>query len=520
MKLALVAPPVPAQYAPGADRPLGTVRTDMHKAPITALAAWLRDCAEVHILDMQADRQVNSYGTLPMGHLKLDKCRVGMPFDKAVELLSDSDIVGINANFTHSRRIVGDLLSRLRRSRPERTLLIGGTDATADPTFYLRSGADVVVRGEGELVARDVIRCLEAGSSLDDVPNISVTGESGIEHHPASFLRHQLDVNRLPPHALDLVDLGSYTDTGEGRPPWGISPPFISMETSRGCAQGCSFCATPWTKGRFRYMAADVTERHLRHYHARGVRTLLFQEDNLLSRIHRDRRAGRTDGRANLLELFGLARQLGFAWEFTNGLEFGQFECDGAIDTELIETMFWKGQVDGKRAGCYRATVPLENVLDLGPQLFRKLKHASKSWPVIDALAATGVDSLSFNVIVGRPDDDRETLRTTYQRCQALRHLVKSRSPTTAVYFNVYILSLLPGTLDYRRFHQRLDYDLNEHPEVVTFYLGSMTTSHFTPESITRARGSLAAALNDQTLVRDFDENYFLTSPEADELFL
>lgn len=516
MKVTLVATPAPSQYVDGSDRPLGTVRTYMHKAPITALAAWLRDSADVEILDMQATRDVTSYGTLPMGGVALEKCRVGMSFEDADELLADSDVVGLNANFTHSRRITGDLLGYLRRSHPDRALLVGGTDATADPGFYLRSGADVVVRGEGELVARDVIRCLESDAPLTDIPNVSVRRNGGLEHHPTRFLRDPLDVDSLPPHALDLVDLDSYSDTGEGLPPAGIEPPFISVETSRGCAQACSFCATPRTKGRFRFMSTEVMEHHLTHYRDAGVRTLLFQEDNLLSRVHQDRRAGSSAGRENLLELFRLARELGFAWEFTNGLEFGQLEHDGRIDTEIIEAMFWRGTDDGQRTGCYRATIPLENVLDLGPQLFRKLKEASKSWPVIDALAATGVDALSFNVIVGRPDDDLESLRTTYLRCEALRELVKGRSPSTSVYFNVYLLSLLPGTLDHRRFNHQLAYDLDKDPEVVTFYLGSMVTPNFTPEAITRARGSLASALNDETLISDFDETHYLTSPELD----
>lgn len=35
----------------------------MHKAPLTALAAAIRDEFDVAILDMQVDRQVTAYGT-------------------------------------------------------------------------------------------------------------------------------------------------------------------------------------------------------------------------------------------------------------------------------------------------------------------------------------------------------------------------------------------------------------------------------------------------------------------------
>lgn len=515
MKVSLVAAPAPAQFAEGVDHPLGTVRTHMHKAPLTALASWLRDEADVGILDMQADRTQTPYGTLPLGSLSLEKRRVGMTFEDADRQLADSDVVGVNANFTHSRRIIADLLSFLSFKQPERVLVVGGTDATAEPTFFLRNGADVVVRGEGELVIRDLIRCIDDGATLDTLPNISFVSNGEVHHNPTKFLRHQLDVNRLPPHALDLVQLDSYIDTGEGFPPRGVKPPFISIETSRGCAQACSFCATPQTKGRFRYMNLEVAEEHLDYYQSQGVRTLLFQEDNLLSRIQVDHRSESAAGRANLLGLFALARERGFSWEFTNGIEYGQFELGGRIDRQLIEAMFWRGE-DG--AGCYRATLPLENVLDDGPMLFRKLKPASIGWPVIEAIAACDIEMLTFNVIVGRPNDSLRSLRTTYDRCQALRDLVTARSPDVEVYFNVYLLSLLPGTVDFRHFQHLLSYDLEVDPEVITFYLGSMTTEFFNPEEFTRARGSLSSALNGDSLISDFDEAHYLTSEKVDAL--
>jgi hypothetical protein len=215
--------------------------------------------------------------------------------------------------------------------------------------------------------------------------------------------------------------------------------------------------------------------------------------------------------------MFGVARELGFAWEFTNGIEYGQFETEGRIDFELIEAMFWRSDDPSEGSGCYRATLPLENVLDDGPMLFRKIKPASIGWPVIEAIADCNVDMLTFNVIVGRPSDSLRSLRTTYDRCQALRELVL-RHADIGVYFNVYLLSLLPGTVDFRHFQNLLAYDLEVDPEVITFYLGCMNTDHFSPEELTRARGSLSSALNSDTLISDFDETHYLTSDKVDAL--
>jgi hypothetical protein len=515
MKLTLVAAPAPAQFVEGIEHPLGTVRTHMHKAPLTALASWLRDDAEVSILDMQVDRTQTPYGMLSMGSLDLEKRRVGMTFEAADDLLADTDVVGINANFTHSRRIIADFIDHLRQTDPDRRVIVGGTDATADPAFFLRHGAEVVVRGEGELVMRDLLRVMERGEKPVDLPNVSYMTSEGVKHNATKFLREQLDMSTIPPHALDLVRLDSYIDTGEGFPPPGVVPPYISIETSRGCAQACSFCATPQTKGRFRYMSTSVAREHLEYYKANGVRTLLFQEDNLLSRVQVDHRADSNEGRTNLLELFAIARDLGFAWEFTNGIEYGQFESEGRIDLELIEAMFWRGE---NGDGCYRATLPLENVLDDGPMLFRKIKPASIGWPVIEAIADCNVQMLTFNVIVGRPNESLRTLRTTYDRCRALHDLIGTHGTDVGTYFNVYLLSLLPGTVDFRHFSHMLAYDLEVDPEVITFYLGSLNTENFTPEDLTRARGSLSSALNGDSLISDFDEAHYLTSDKVDAL--
>jgi hypothetical protein len=208
-----------------------------------------------------------------------------------------------------------------------------------------------------------------------------------------------------------------------------------------------------------------------------------------------------------------------FSWEFTNGLELGQLEYRGEIDLELISAMFRRGTHDGNFIGCYRATLPLECLTDEGEKLFRKLKPYSVEQSIIRAIISTGVPALSFNVIIGRPEDDERALATTYQRCLEISDLGESSAQSPIIYYNVYVLSLLPGTVDYRRYRSMLAFDLNKDPEVVTFYLGSLNTPHFSPFEITQARGTMASLLNNAALVRQQDETNFITSPRFRRLF-
>jgi len=524
LNVTLFSVPAPGQCIKGEGEYLGTVRTHMHKAPLTALAAWTRheEGVAVRIVDMQTlRREATPYGEIDYEGLVLEKHRVGAPFEAVDDEIRDSDVVGINANFTHSRLIAAQFARHARSRNPKCLVVVGGTDASGDPEYFLRNGADVVVKGEGELVFRELLQGLRRGRDLAAIPNIVYNDGGTFVHNPDTFLRQRLDVDRLPPPDLDGVDLATYTDTGEGRPPFDLHGPFISVETSRGCAQACTFCATPFTKGRYRFMSLPRIAEHFAYYWSRGIRTLLFQEDNLLSRIHR-RPNGEyvhPEGREELLAMFRLARDMGFSWEFTNGLEFGQYEHQGRIDHELVDAMFWH-QVEGTSIrGCYRATIPLENLTDDSSRLFRKLKPLDCAKEVILALAGTGVHSLTFNLIIGRPEDDEEILRLSHHRCLEVREAVESAGRGTTAYFNVYNLSLLPGTVDYRHHRGMLAFDLERDPEVITFYLGCLRTRHFSPLEITQARGSLAKVLNGDRLIHDYDENYYITSPRFLRLF-
>jgi len=538
LTVTLFSVPAPGQCIKGDDRFLGTVRTSMHKAPLTALAAGLKEDLlardvelDLRICDMQTqgaetyeDRFKERYGEFQLGSITLEKYRIGLPFEAVVAEITDSNVVGINSNFTHSRKIVADFIRFCCEKNPQAIVVVGGTDATAAPEFHLDCGAHVVVKGEGELSFVDLLECIDKGKKYDYVPNIAFRAPNGeIRHTIKNFLPRSgaYNVNKMRLPNFELVDLDSYSDTGEGKPPFGIQGPFISVETSRGCAQACSFCATPSTKGRFRYMQLEKIREHYEYYQSKGIRSLLFQEDNLLSRIHR-RNCGTPayeGARVELFDMFELARSMGFCWEFTNGIELGQFEYQGVVDHELIKVMFDSELVNGEHVGCYRATLPLENLTDDSSKLFRKLKPLGVIKAVLESIVNTGVHSLSFNVIIGRPEDDEYNLCLTYSRCQEIREICRQLNPSIQVYFNIYILSLLPGTVDFKHYHDRLQYDINVDPEVITFYLGSLKTSYFSPLEITQARGAMAKMLNSDVLIDDYDEVHYISCDRFEQLF-
>jgi radical SAM superfamily enzyme YgiQ (UPF0313 family) len=84
------------------------------------------------------------------------------------------DVVGLSV-MTFQRRTALRLIARIRARRPDVLVVAGGYDPSLAPEVYetAASGIDVVVRGEGDLAFRDLLRALEARPPLSGVAGIS-----------------------------------------------------------------------------------------------------------------------------------------------------------------------------------------------------------------------------------------------------------------------------------------------------------------------------------------------------------
>ena len=118
---------------------------------------------------------------------------------------------------TFQRRTAQRIAALVRRLRPAATIVVGGYDPSLalevyeDPAW----GADVIVRGEGDITFRELIRALESGAPLSDscgsvvsrgryVPPNSASpgqladGRGGAPAEPRCARAHRLHVDRPP----------------------------------------------------------------------------------------------------------------------------------------------------------------------------------------------------------------------------------------------------------------------------------------------------------------------------------
>ena len=76
----------------------------------------------------------------------------------------EPEVIGLQCNFTTERDRTLGLARSLKEQLPETYIVVGGHDASRDPTFFTDPAIDAVVVGEGEEVMPALLEGLAAGT--------------------------------------------------------------------------------------------------------------------------------------------------------------------------------------------------------------------------------------------------------------------------------------------------------------------------------------------------------------------
>jgi radical SAM superfamily enzyme YgiQ (UPF0313 family) len=161
----------------------------------------------------------------------------------------------------------------VREMYPDVPIIWGGIHGSLLPEQTLENPyIDIVVVGEGEETFPELVKALESGTPLSNVPGICYK-ENGKVRHTANRTFVKLD--EQPPLSYHLVNMDHYR-----RRLFGMD--HISFNSSRGCTYSCAFCWEPaFHRRKWRAMKAetvlDQIKRIIRDYNIRGF---LFTDDN------------------------------------------------------------------------------------------------------------------------------------------------------------------------------------------------------------------------------------------------
>jgi radical SAM superfamily enzyme YgiQ (UPF0313 family) len=210
----------------------------------------------------------------------------------------DPAIVGLSI-MTFQRRTAARIIDLIHTLKPGIKIAVGGYDPSLDFEAYEKMNVDYIVRGEGEVTFRELLRAIEWGTGFDKIWGLSYrdnpdsgdshdgrngTGcnENGWVHNPTRPV-HRLEDKaedgeiRLPNR--DARVLSGYTLLGRQ---------VDVIETSRGCTYDCSFCSIIEMRGRnFHTYSFDRVLSDIRDARDHGARTIFLVDDNIMLNVHR-----------------------------------------------------------------------------------------------------------------------------------------------------------------------------------------------------------------------------------------
>lgn len=132
------------------------------------------------------------------------------------------DVVGLSV-MTFQRRTASRIAELLRASKPSLRIVAGGYDPSLAREAYQATAVDFIVRGEGELTFRELLRALEEGRGFEKICGLSYRDGDHWIHNPNRPVGGLKDGEiRLPNRAARV--LGGYTLLGR---------PVDVVETSR-----------------------------------------------------------------------------------------------------------------------------------------------------------------------------------------------------------------------------------------------------------------------------------------------
>jgi anaerobic magnesium-protoporphyrin IX monomethyl ester cyclase len=331
---------------------------------------------------------VDSHHRVAVADLIVVQRQVRATVERLVRQL-DPDIVGLSV-MTFQRGTARKLVRLIRHLKSSVKIVVGGYDPSLATAEYEGPSWDVdaIVRGEGDITFRELVRAFERGADPRGIAGLSVrTGDGFVRtpDRPVSTLSGE-DV-RLPNRAARV--LTGYTFLGR---------PIDVVETSRGCTYDCSFCSIIEMRGRnFHTWSIERVMADIADAHARGARAIFIVDDNISLNVDRFERLCRAIVEAGLADVDYIVQAM------TSAI---------AARGETLAPLM-------RKAGFRYVFLGIENILDEDLAFLRAgAKNAQRqagrrvgnaTMAAIDVLHRHGMFVVG-GLIVGNPSDTRESI--------------------------------------------------------------------------------------------------------------
>ncbi len=240
-------------------------------------------------------------------------------------------------------------------------------------------GGDMGIQGEGEAVFPELLRRLEAGRSLDNLPGLFRKG------HPAPGRRafaKDLDAFPLPDPALLARSLSGAEDAP------------VPVQTRRGCPMTCSYCSTPLIEGKtVRWRSPEFVALWMRRWTKLGFRNFYFV-DNTFN-----------------LPPFYARRMCAAILEAGIDIRWRCILFPGGLDPELIGSM--------ARAGCGEVSLGFESGSEHILRRMHKLFVPGEVRHACEMARSHGIRTMGF-LLLGGPGETKDTVLSSLDFAESL----------------------------------------------------------------------------------------------------
>jgi len=304
------------------------------------------------------------------------------------------DVVGLSV-MTFQRRTALKVIDLVRRLRPAAQIVVGGYDPSLAPETYgtpPEVAADFIVRGEGEITFRNLLRAIEAHDGYDGIAGLAYRSGGTFVHNPDRPVTTLGAGDIRPPNRSARV-LSGYTMVGRQ---------VDVVETSRGCTFDCSFCSIIEMRARnFHTYSFDRVLDDIRDARAHGAESIFLVDDNITLNVRRFEALCRAIIDARLDDL-----------EYSVQAMTSAIATHGATLAPLM-----------RQAGFRYVFLGIENVLDADLEFLRatakntrreKSERRNATIQAIDYLHRHKMYVVG-GLIVGNPDDTRDCIEANLE---------------------------------------------------------------------------------------------------------
>jgi radical SAM superfamily enzyme YgiQ (UPF0313 family) len=266
------------------------------------------------------------------------------------------------------------------RACSEAPIILGGAGFSILPQPILDYlGVDMGIQGEGEIIFPELLKRLDTGAPMNDLPGVFRKGETSSARR--SYIKN-MDSLPLPDPSLLARSLAGAKDAP------------VPVQTRRGCPLSCSYCSTPTIEGKtVRWRSRENVVSWLERWVEEGFHKFYF-----------------VDNTFNLPPSYAMNL---CAKMIAAGLDIS-WRCilfPGALEEKLIETMV--------RAGCREVSVGFESGAETVLHGMNKYYALAEVRRACSLLRRYKIRSMGF-LLLGGPDETKETVNQSLEFAEAL----------------------------------------------------------------------------------------------------